>query len=156
MLVRGEALEASMSRYLIDQIAANDAIRIETRSEVVGLHGDTDLVEVDIHDATTGSTARRPATVLFVMIGANAVTGWLPPSIARDEHGFVMTGSDVVDTKRWSSDRRPFALETSVPGIFAVGDVRAGSVKRVAAGVGEGGMSIAFVHQYLALQQGPR
>jgi thioredoxin reductase (NADPH) len=90
------------------------------------------------------------------MIGANAVTGWLPPSIARDEHGFVMTGSDVVDTKRWSSDRRPFALETSVPGIFAVGDVRAGSVKRVAAGVGEGGMSIAYVHQYLALQQGPR
>jgi thioredoxin reductase (NADPH) len=155
MLVRGDALEASMSRYLIDQIAANAAIRIETRSEVVGLHGDTDLEEVDIHDATTGNTSRRPATVVFVMIGANAVTGWLPPSIARDEHGFVMTGSDVVDTKRWSSDRRPFALETSVPGIFAVGDVRAGSVKRVAAGVGEGGMSIAYVHHYLALQQAP-
>ncbi|MGH3458470.1 FAD-dependent oxidoreductase [Aeromicrobium sp.] len=153
MLVRGESLEASMSRYLIEQIAANDSIRFETRSQVVGLHGETDLAEVDVHDATTGRTARRPATVLFVLIGANAVTGWLPPSIARDEHGFVMTGSDVAGAEQWTSDRLPFALETSVPGIFAVGDVRSGSVKRVAASVGEGGVGIAYVHQYLALQQ---
>ena len=87
------------------------------------------------------------------MIGADAVTGWLPPEIARDANGFVLTGADAAATDEWTADRRPFALETSAPGIFAVGDVRSGSVKRVAAGVGEGGMAIAFVHQYLALLQ---
>lgn len=151
MLVRGESLEKSMSRYLIDQIVAHDSIRVETRSQVVGLHGDTDLAEIDVHDAATGRTSRRPATVLFVMIGADAVTKWLPPAVARDEHGYVLTGSDAAGAAAWTADRRPFALETSIPGIFAIGDVRSGSVKRVAAGVGEGGMGIAFVHQYLAL-----
>jgi thioredoxin reductase (NADPH) len=153
MLVRGESIEASMSRYLIEQISAHDSIHVETRSQVVGLHGETDLAEIDVHDARAGRTSRRPATVLFVMIGADAVTGWLPPAIACDEHGFVVTGSDAVDTAAWTADRRPFALETTVPGVFAVGDVRSGSVKRVAAGVGEGGMGIAFVHQYLALPE---
>lgn len=151
MLVRGQSLEASMSRYLIEQITAHDSIRVETRSQVVGLQGEPDLTEIDVHDAGGSLTSRRPATVLFVMIGADAVTGWLPPAVARDENGFVLTGSDAVGTAAWTADRRPFALETSVPGIFAVGDVRSGSVKRVAAGVGEGGMGIAFVHQYLAL-----
>jgi thioredoxin reductase (NADPH) len=151
MLVRGQSVEASMSRYLIEQIAAHDSIRVETRSQVVGLHGETDLAEVDVRSAADDLTSRRPATVLFVMIGADAVTGWLPPAVARDENGFVLTGSDAVGTAAWTAERRPFALETSVPGIFAVGDVRSGSVKRVAAGVGEGGMGIAFVHQYLAL-----
>jgi thioredoxin reductase (NADPH) len=155
MLVRGESLEKSMSRYLIDQIAAHDSIGVETRSQVVGLHGDTDLAEIDVHDAAAGRTSRRPATVLFVMIGADAVTAWLPPAIARDEHGYVLTGSDAAGSATWTADRRPYALETSVPGIFAVGDVRSGSVKRVAAGVGEGGMGIAFVHQYLALTRAP-
>ena len=98
-------------------------------------------------------TTTRPYPVVFVMIGADAVTGWLPPEIARDTHGFILTGADAAATDRWTAERRPFALETSVPGVFAVGDVRSGSVKRVAAGVGEGGMAIAFVHQYLALQQ---
>lgn len=152
MLVRGGSLEASMSRYLIDQIAANDGIRVETRREVVGLYGDTGLDGVDVVDRATGETTRRPYTVVFVMIGADAVTGWLPPEIARDVHGYVLTGADAAATDEWTADRRPFALETSAPGIFAVGDVRSGSVKRVAAGVGEGGMAIAFVHQYLALQ----
>ena len=151
MLVRGRSLEASMSRYLIDQLAANDGIRVETRSEVVGLHGETSLDGVDVIDRTTDETTRRPYTVMFVMIGADAVTGWLPPEIARDANGFIVTGADAAATDEWTSDRRPFALETSAPGIFAVGDVRSGSVKRVAAGVGEGGMAIAFVHQYLAL-----
>ncbi|WP_332662161.1 FAD-dependent oxidoreductase [Aeromicrobium sp.] len=154
MLVRGESLEASMSRYLIDQISAHDAIHVETRSQVVGLHGETDLTEIDVHDSAAGQTSRRPATVLFVMIGADAVTGWLPSAVACDQHGFVVTGSDAADSAAWTADRRPFALETTVPGVFAVGDVRSGSVKRVAAGVGEGGMGIAFAHQYLALQQG--
>ena len=152
VLVRGESLEKSMSRYLIDQIMAHDSIHVETRSQVVGLHGDTDLAEVDVHDAAAGRTSRRPATVLFVMIGADAVTRWLPPAVARDDHGYVLTGSDAAGSAVWTADRRPFALETSVPGIFAIGDVRSGSVKRVAAGVGEGGMGIAYVHQYLALR----
>ena len=86
------------------------------------------------------------------MIGADAVTGWLPPDVARDANGYILTGADAAATEQWTADRRPFALETSAPGVFAVGDVRSGSVKRVAAGVGEGGMAIAFVHQYLALQ----
>lgn len=153
MLVRGSSLEASMSRYLIDQIAANDGIRVETRSEVVGLHGEGSLEGVDVVDRATGRTSRRSFPVVFVMIGANAVTDWLPPEIARDAHGFVLTGADASAAEAWTADRRPFALETSTPGIFAVGDVRSGSVKRVAAGVGEGGMAIAYAHQYLALER---
>ena len=88
---------------------------------------------------------------VFVMIGADAATGWLPPAIARDAHGFIVTGPDAADTPQWTAPRRPYALETSAPGVFAVGDVRSGSVKRVAAGVGEGGMAVAFAHAYLAL-----
>jgi thioredoxin reductase (NADPH) len=151
MLVRGHSLEASMSRYLIDQIGVNDVIRVETHSEVAGLHGEVSLEAVDVVDRATGEMARRSTTVVFVMIGADAVTGWLPDDIARDAHGFVLTGTDAAASESWTAERPPFALETSVPGIFAVGDVRSGSVKRVAAGVGEGGMAIAFVHQYLAL-----
>ncbi|HWT33034.1 MAG TPA: FAD-dependent oxidoreductase [Microbacterium sp.] len=151
MLVRGETLETSMSRYLIDQIAANGMVRVETRSEVEALHGDGSLRAVDVVDRRTGQTTMRDCTVLFVMIGADAATDWLPPEIARDDHRFVMTGQDAAASPQWTEDRRPFALETSAPGIFAIGDVRSGSVKRVAAGVGEGGMAVAFVHQYLAL-----
>lgn len=153
MLVRGEGLEASMSTYLITQIAANDGIHVEVRSELVGLHGNDDLVGVDVLDKASGTVARHDAAVVFVMIGADAVTGWLPPSVARDGHGYILTGAEAAATPQWTVDRRPFALETSAPGVFAVGDVRSGSVKRVAAGVGEGGMAIAFAHQYLALDR---
>lgn len=153
LLVRGESLGASMSRYLIDQIAVNDGIRVETRREVVGVHGVNGLETVDVIDRSTGETATRPYTVLFVMIGADAATDWLPEEIARDEHHFIPTGSDAAATSQWTQDRRPFGLETSAPGIFAVGDVRSGSVKRVAAAVGEGGMAIAYAHQYLALRR---
>ncbi|BDZ44497.1 FAD-dependent oxidoreductase [Naasia aerilata] len=155
MIVRGASLEASMSRYLIDQIAANDRIRVETRSEVVDLGGDTGLETIDVLDKASGETTRRDCDVLFVMIGADAVTSWLPPSIARDSHGFVLTGQDAAVAPHWTPERRPFALETSSAGVFAIGDVRSGSVKRVAAGVGEGGMAVAFVHQYLALEPSP-
>jgi thioredoxin reductase (NADPH) len=151
MLVRGASLEAGMSRYLIDQIAANGGIRVQTRSEVVAVSGGVRLEAVDVLDKATGETTRRSCGVLFVMIGADAVTGWLPPEVARDVHGFVVTGQDAAVTPQWSADRRPFALETTAPGVFALGDVRSGSVKRVAAGVGEGGMAISYVHQYLAL-----
>ncbi|MEN0130248.1 MAG: FAD-dependent oxidoreductase [Brevundimonas sp.] len=151
LLVRGESLAASMSQYLIDQIGLNRHITVETRSEVLALHGQDYLEEIDVVDRRTGAVARRAAEVLFVMIGADAVTGWLPPEVALDSHGFVLTGPDARDSGAWAGPRDPFALETSAPGIFAAGDVRSGSVKRVAAGVGEGGMAIAFVHQYLAL-----
>jgi thioredoxin reductase (NADPH) len=153
LLVRGESLDASMSRYLIDQITANEAIRVEARSEVVGVHGERSLEAVDVIDRAAGETTTRPYTVLFVMIGADAVTDWLPEQIARDEHHYIPTGGDAAAAPQWMSDRRPFGLETSAPGIFAVGDVRSGSVKRVAAAVGEGGMAIAQVHQYLALRR---
>src|SRR5690606_29808827 len=106
MLVRGASLEASMSRYLIDQIAANDAVHVETGSQVVGLHGAEDLEEIDVHDATAGATTRRRACVLFVMIGANAVTQGLPPEVARDAHGFVVTGADAAGSEHWVADRR--------------------------------------------------
>ncbi|MET0783815.1 MAG: NAD(P)/FAD-dependent oxidoreductase, partial [Leifsonia flava] len=156
MLVRGESLDSSMSRYLIDQIAANEAISVETRSEVVALYGETNLDGVDVIDRASGTTTRRAFSIVFVMIGADASTGWLPSSVAHDSHGFILTGPDAAESAAWTADRRPFALETSAPGVFAIGDVRSGSVKRVAAGVGEGGMAIAMAHQYLALERAPR
>jgi len=153
MLVRGESLEASMSRYLIDQLAAIPSIRVETRSEVVGLHGGDSLQAADIADRRTGEVQRRDVDVLFVMIGADAETAWLPSEIALDARGFVLTGADAAQSASWTATRRPFALETTVPGVFAIGDVRSGSVKRVVAGVGEGGAAIAFTHEYLALDR---
>lgn len=149
LLVRGESLAASMSQYLIEQIATKANIRVETRSEVVAVHGDEQLEAIEVIDRRAGTTSRRDTTALFVLIGADATTDWLPPQIARDEHGFILTGADAMKAGQWKADREPFALETSAPGIFAIGDVRSGSVKRVAAAVGEGGIAIAFVHRYL-------
>jgi thioredoxin reductase (NADPH) len=151
LLVRGESLAAGMSQYLIEQIATKANIRVETRSEVVAVHGDEQLEAIEVIDRRAGTTSRRETGALFVLIGAEAATDWLPSEIARDEHGFVLTGADAMEAGHWNADREPFALETSVAGIFAVGDVRSGSVKRVAAAVGEGGIAIAFVHRYLQL-----
>ena len=151
LLVRGESLAESMSHYLIEQIARNANIRVETRSEVVAVHGDDQLEAIEVIDRGTGTTSRRDARVLFVLIGAEAATDWLPSEISLDEHGFVLTGTDATKAGQWTPDREPFALETSAPGIFAVGDIRSGSVKRVAASVGEGGVAIAHVHRYLQL-----
>jgi thioredoxin reductase (NADPH) len=155
LLVRGETLAESMSHYLIEQIATKANIRVETRSEVVGMHGDEQLEAIDVVDRRTGTTSRRAASVVFVLIGAKAATDWLPAEIARDEHGFVLTGTDAMSAGHWNVGREPLALETSAPGIFAVGDIRSGSVKRVAASVGEGGVAIALVHRYLALSSKP-
>ena len=149
LIVRAESLAQSMSQYLIGQMATKPNIRVETRSEVVAGHGNERLEAIEVLDRRTGATTRRDAEVMFVLIGADAATGWLPSEIVRDSHGFIVTGRDCVQTGHWSGDREPYALETNAPGIFAVGDVRAGSVKRVAAAVGEGGMAIAFVHRYL-------
>lgn len=151
MLVRATSLESSMSRYLIDQIASNDGIRIETGSEVVEAHGARGLEAIDVLDRATGAVRPLACDVLFVMIGADAMTDWLPAEIARDSRGYIVAGAAAAASPHWQPARRPFDLETSRSGIFAIGDVRSGSVKRVAAGVGEGGMAIAFVHQYLAL-----
>jgi thioredoxin reductase (NADPH) len=153
LLVRGESLAASMSHYLIEQIQTKANIQVETRSEVVEVHGDEQLEAIEIIDRRTGTTSRRDTRVLFVLIGAEAATDWLPAEISRDKHGFVLTGSDAMKAGQWKADREPFALETSAPGIFAVGDIRSGSVKRVAASVGEGGIAIAFVHRYLQLSR---
>jgi thioredoxin reductase (NADPH) len=151
LVVRGESLAASMSQYLIDQIGSNRHVTVETRSEVVALHGQDVLEQIEVVDRRTGTVATHDTEVLFVMIGAAAVTSWLPDEVARDAHGYVLTGPAARLSGGWLQARDPFALETTVPGLFAAGDVRSGSVKRVVSGVGEGGMAIAFVHQLLAL-----
>ena len=150
LLVRGDALAKSMSYYLTEQLRTKKNIRVEVRSEVVDAFGDDHLEAIAIANRATGETTRYDAAALFVMIGADAETNWLPEQIERDERGYVITGPSASTSARWSIQRDPYLLETTVPGIFSVGDVRAGSVKRVAAGVGEGSMAIAFVHQYLA------
>jgi thioredoxin reductase (NADPH) len=149
ILCRGDALEKSMSHYLIDQIASRSNIRVLHRTEVAAVHGDVSLEAVELRDAATGETTMLESGGLYLFIGADPQTDWLPPEIALDERGFVLTGSDMRRADRWPLDRDPYLLETSVPGIFACGDVRLGPVKRVAAAVGEGSMAIAFVHQYL-------
>ncbi len=153
ILYRGNALEKGMSQYLVDQLATRANIRVLYRTEVVSAHGDTSLEAIDVHDTATGETTRLDSAGLFIFIGADAETGWLPPEIALDRKGYVLTGSDVRAAGRWQLDRDPYLLETSVPGIFACGDVRFSPVKRVAAAVGEGSMAIAFVHQYVTSRQ---
>jgi thioredoxin reductase (NADPH) len=135
---RGETIEKSMSRYLVDQLAARPTIRVLYRSQVAAVHGDTSLEAIDIVDNATGETTRFESGGLFIFIGADAETGWLPPEIALDPKGYVLTGGDVRAAGRWELERDPYLLETSVPGILACGDVRFSPV-----------MAIAFVHQYL-------
>ena len=138
-----------MSRYLVDQLATRANIRVLYRTEVAAAHG-ADLARGDRRSTTrTGETTRLESGGLFIFIGADAETGWLPPEIALDPKGYVLTGSGRSRCGTLELDRDPYLLETSVPGIFACGDVRFSPVKRVAAAVGEGSMAIAFVHQYL-------
>jgi thioredoxin reductase (NADPH) len=149
ILCRGGSLEKGMSRYLIDQLSARRNIGAMFNTEVVAVHGQDSLEAIDLFDRAQGETSRVNSGGLFIFIGADAQTDWLPPEIARDRRGFVLTGSDMRGAGTWTLDRDPYLLETSVPGIFACGDVRSGPVKRVAAAVGEGSMAIAFIHQYL-------
>ena len=149
IICRGDALEKSMSQYLVDQVRRKSNIEILLGAEVAGVHGDVKLEAIDIRDRAAGTELRCPSGGLFIFIGADADTSWLPPEIALDERGFVLTGADVAASGSWAHDRDPYLLETSVPGIFASGDVRFSPVKRVAAAVGEGSMAIAFVHQHL-------
>jgi thioredoxin reductase (NADPH) len=149
LVVRGDSLEKSMSRYLIEQLSGKSNVRVQLRSEVVAAHGDTHLTAIDIRDTASAEVQRHDCGGLFIFIGADAETGWLPADIARDARGYVLTGDDVVKAGRWSHSRDPYLLESSVPGVFACGDVRLSPVKRVASAVGEGSMAIAFVHKYL-------
>ena len=149
LVVRGDSLEKSMSRYLIEQLRTKSNVTVQPRSEVVAAHGDTHLTAIDIRDGATAKVHQYDCGGLFVFIGADAETGWLPMDIARDDRGYVLTGDDVVKAGRWSHNRDPFLLESSAPGIFACGDVRLSPVKRVASAVGEGSMAIAFVHKFL-------
>jgi thioredoxin reductase (NADPH) len=153
MLVRGPGLSETMSRYLIRRIEDNPAIAVHTRTEIVALEGDRILEGIQWRDDQTGSTERHDIGHLFIMTGAMPNTRWLDGCVALDENGFVKTGpdlsSDDLASRKWPLARSPYLLETSRPGIFAVGDVRSGNVKRVASGVGEGAIAVAFVHQVL-------
>ena len=149
ILCRGETLAKGMSHYLVDQIGSKSNIHVALRSEVTAIHGDGMLDAIDVLDRSTDETTRHASGSLFIFIGADADTGWLCDEIALDERGYVLTGPDVRATGRWPLERDPYLLETSVPGIFACGDVRSSPIKRVAAAVGDGSMAIAFVHQYL-------
>jgi thioredoxin reductase (NADPH) len=153
LLVRGDSLEASMSYYLIQQLNKIENVHVRTRCEVVGAQGDGHLQAITVCDSKNGLKTTVECGYLFVFIGAQPRTEWLGDAVARDEKGFVYTGPDLVaDGNRpagWDRDRDPFYLECSVPGIFAAGDVRANSVKRVASAVGEGAMAVTLVHRYL-------
>ena len=154
MLVRGASLAASMSQYLIDQLKETKNVQIEFNSSVVEAHGENHLEAISVHCSTTNEINRISANSMFIMIGAAPNTTWLADVVERDERGFILSGPDLLrDGKRpkgWQLDRDPGLLETNVPGIFVVGDVRHGSVKRVASGVGEGSVAISFVHRYLS------
>jgi thioredoxin reductase (NADPH) len=151
LLVRGPNLERTMSYYLIEQLRTKANITIETGTSVTAVSGNAHIENIVTRREETGEVRERPADGLFVFIGADAETAWLPQALQRDARGYVRTGHDV---DAWPlSGRRPYDLETSIPGIFAAGDMRSGSIKRVAAGVGEGSMLIALVHQYLETLQ---
>jgi len=150
MLVRGDSLTRSMSKYLIDQIAATPNIIVETGTEVVSMSGDTRLECLTLKSPL--GEEMRPANSLFIFIGAAPKTDWLPKGIAMDPKGFILAGPDLKAraSSAWKLEREPYLLETSVPGIFVAGDVRYNSVKRCASAVGEGSIAVQFMHQYLA------
>jgi thioredoxin reductase (NADPH) len=152
ILIRGESLDASMSRYLIDELARKPNVRVRTGGEITAFSGQLRLEQVAIRNRADGTVDEVPIDGVFIFIGADANTDWLCDRIVRDERGFICTGRDVADVMpdAWPLERDAYLLETSVPGIFAAGDVRHGSIKRVASGVGEGSIAIAFVHQHLA------
>ncbi|HKA45457.1 MAG TPA: FAD-dependent oxidoreductase [Burkholderiales bacterium] len=149
LVVRGDSLERGMSRYLVEQLGGRSNVAVQLRSQVVAAHGDANLTAIDVRDDASAEVRRCDCGGLFVFIGADAETDWLPADIARDARGYVLTGDDVVKAGRWSLGRDPYLLESSVPGVFACGDVRLSPIKRVASAVGEGSMAIAFVHKYL-------
>jgi thioredoxin reductase (NADPH) len=153
VLVRGKEIEASMSAYLVDQVSSLPNVEVRTQVEVAGAEGDGELETVCIRHRDTGEVERIPAHAMFVFIGAEPHTEWLDGVVERDGRGFIFTGPAVPGRIRTpgGAERDRYLLETSLAGVFAVGDARAGSVKRVASAVGEGSIAVQFVHQYLAL-----
>jgi thioredoxin reductase (NADPH) len=154
IVVRGKSLSSTMSQYLIDQIKETPNVQLWANASVAEVHGETHLEEISFLCSDTNQVERVPASAMFIFIGASPRTDWLADLVERDEHGFILTGPDLIregeHPKGWQLDRDPFLLETNVPGLFAVGDVRHGSVKRVASGVGEGSVAVQFIHQYLS------
>jgi thioredoxin reductase (NADPH) len=152
LVVRGPALEKSMSHYLVQEIRATRNVAVRTSTTIVGGGGDHRLRELVLRDGPTGAEEAVAADALFVLIGADPHTGWLPDPVARDGGGFLRTGEDVPAEHPWPLERRPLALETSMPGVLAAGDVRHGSVKRVASAVGEGSIAVRLVHALLSVR----
>ena len=150
LVVRGTSLEASMSQYLVTRIHDAPNVEVRLQTEIVGTRGDGHLEGITLCDQSAGSVDDVATSSVFIFIGAAPRTAWLGSSVARDERGFVLTGPDLPTDLAWPLERGPFALETSVPGVFAAGDVRRDSMKRVASAVGEGAMSVYLVHRYLA------
>lgn len=147
LLVRKDSLAAGMSHYLVRQVEASPNIEARLETEIVGGGGDGRLERLELRDRAGGAVETVPADALFLMIGARPHTDWLPCEVERDPAGFIRTGRDVADTPAWPLDRTPFGLETTMPGVFAVGDVRAGSMSRVASAVGEGSIAVRLVHE---------
>jgi len=152
ILIRAGNLERSMSQYLISQLKTKENIHVETHTTVTKVSGGAHLETITTREERSDTTQEREAAALFVFIGADAETAWLPKSLERDRLGYVRTGRDI---ESWDDERAPYSLETSIPGMFAAGDVRSTSVKRVASAVGEGSMVVAFIHQYLETLNAP-
>jgi thioredoxin reductase (NADPH) len=153
LLVRGPSLEATMSQYLVDRVLAAENVEVRLRTEVAQARGDGHLEGLTLRERDSGEQEDVATSWLFVFIGAAPRTDWLGDSVVRDERGFVVTGPELGasdEAHRWTLARSPYALETSVPGVFAAGDVRLDSMKRVASAVGEGAMSVYLVHRFLA------
>ena len=154
LIARGRRLEDSMSAYLVDAISAMPMIKVYVNTQVVDGHGDGHLEWVTLRDSTNGQEQHLPLASLFVMIGARPRTDWLPAEVERDPNGFLYTGAEAASCSSWNLPRSPHPHETTVPGLFAVGDVRSGSVKRVASAVGEGSVAVSEIHQFLSAPQG--
>ena len=154
MLVRGPSLAATMSQYLIDQITDTPNITLRCQTCVTEAHGENHLESITVTELTSETSETFSTKSLFIFIGAQPHTDWLEGKLERDEQGFILSGPELLRDGRnprgWTLDRQPYLLETSVPGIFVAGDVRRGSVKRVASGVGEGSIAVQFIHQYLS------
>jgi thioredoxin reductase (NADPH) len=150
IVIRGDSLDSTMSRYLIDNIEANDSVSVLPRSQVVGAHGNTHLESIVLRDVDTDERTDSKAGAMFIFIGQRAQTDWIADLVQLDDRGFVLSGPNLGPLKNWNVDRLPFPLETSVPGVFVAGDVRHDSIRRVAGATGEGSTAIRFVHQHLA------